>query len=123
MTHTDPATKNAIIAVALKRMASQLYVPRSPADFDEEGEITLCAAACLAFAGLSVTESPSEARAFERRIADSRDSGLIESAFEQIGWSKSSCNYWMQQNDVTPPDVRKREMLRMLARAVANVER
>ncbi len=102
-----------VLRLASQFVARQPRVGFSPAEADEEGRVNLCAAACLAKAGMHLSFSESAARNFEEEIAATLSSSLLEDAFERLGWDMSVCQRVRQANNNLPAGVRKPEVLRM----------
>ena len=88
-------------------LASQSFVPMSPATLDEAGRPCLCAAALLASAGLRDKVSPFRAHKFESELATTKEKRLVYDAYAELGWSRALCNEMMDRNDAAAPEVRK----------------
>src|SRR5258708_14769092 len=82
-------------------LSEQSLVPVSHADYDGNGQVCLCAAGILAKAGLQVLHSTTKAERFEVELANTRDKGLLYSAFEAFGWSAQLCREMVTKNDIT----------------------
>ena len=87
-------------------LTDQSFVPVSPADYDRNGRVCLCAAGILAKAGLQVLQSTAKAEQFETDLTRTRDKGLLYSAFETLGWSAQLCREMVNKTDITAPELR-----------------
>lgn len=94
--------------------ATQPAVPRSPVE-TVDGRLTLCAAACLATAGLYLYVSPEDAARFEDELGESRSFALVIDAFDRLGWDRRYCLNALQFNDSRTPRHRKSEVVDYLA--------
>lgn len=94
-------------------IAVQSRVPTSPVEVENTGKINLCAAACLAYAGLQVAFSEQEAKLFETELMRTRSSSVIEEAFETFGWGRDLCGVILQFNDNLSPELRKARVLQL----------
>jgi hypothetical protein len=112
-------THNTILETAKSRVSQQPYLPLSPVGVTADGDVMLCAAACLAFAGLQVLGSVTEARRFQSKLAETRDSQIVEAAFARLGWKEEACHDFMNKNDASPSSARKDLVLGMLGRISA----
>lgn len=83
----------------------QGYLPNSPGEYSSTGEVQLCAAACIAYAGLKLKE-PSNAKKFSEKIGQSRDKNIIIDAFKNLGLSESVCASVLALNDASHPEER-----------------
>ena len=100
---------------AMEIAAAQSSVPLSPAGVDKTGRLTLCAAACLAVAGLEIRRSMSHERAFEFALAKTGSKNKVRMAYRDLGWDDSLCERLMTTNDAAPADRRKDIVLNALA--------
>lgn len=96
---------------AWQRIEAQPSTPKSPAEINQ-GKTCLCAAACLAWAGLKVQTSSAAASRFEEDLGRARDFRLVRAAFDQLGWGQSLCNAKLAMNDETPDDQRSARVAR-----------
>ncbi len=99
-------------------LTEQSYVPVSPADYDKDGKVCLCAAGILAKAGLHVFHGAARAEQFEAELVRTGDTSLLDSTFETLGWSAQLCRDLRTRNDITVPAFRPtiiRSLLRELS--------
>lgn len=110
-----------VVEEALNVVRQQSTVPRSPAGTDPAGEPVLCAAACLAFAGLKSLKGPQSALAFRDELGRDRSFALVERTFIDLGWNVDECRQKLIDNDSASDRERKavvtRCFLSMLDRA------
>ena len=100
---------------AIEIAAAQSSVPLSPAGVDKTGRLTLCAAACLAMAGLEIRRSMSHGTAFAFALAKTGSKNKVRMAYRDLGWDHSLCVSLMTANDAAPADRRKNIVLKALA--------
>lgn len=100
--------------LAAKMIDEQPVVPKSPAE-QSYGRINLCAAACLAKAGLHLYASPEEAAEFEENVEITRSFALVGATFDRFNWDRRICNSALQFNDSQAPESRKDSVLRLFA--------
>jgi hypothetical protein len=96
---------NRIVARAGAILTSQSFVPLSPAATGVNGDICLCAAASLAFAGIETEFGSAAADEFRATICSMSSKGL-EEVFERLGWTPSLCAAIREPNDAASPDDR-----------------
>lgn len=106
------------ICMAKSMLASQSFVPLSPASRDESGHVCLCAAGILASAGLQVHVSSREALDFGAELAETGNKDLLFRAFEQLGWPGTLCLDMVDRNDASAPEQR-REVVRSLLQSLS----
>jgi len=91
-------------------LSAQPFVPLSPADLDDNGNVCLCAAGLLAKAGLLVAGRKEQAIHFEFDLAQTKRRELLFSAFASLGWSTMLCAEMIKENDLTDSS-RRREIV------------
>lgn len=89
---------------ALAIAKQQGFLPNSPAEI-RNGELQLCAAACVAYAGLKL-RSPGQERDLYFSLMDRSDKQTVLDAFAKLGLSPESCQRAMVINDQTEPEHR-----------------
>ncbi len=94
----------------------QQFAPISPVQRGPNGDIQLCAAACLAAASIKVRSGDDAAGEFARNLANTGDRDFVRSEFEHLGLSRETCDQVFQRNDayLTPLD-RKSGIARLFA--------
>jgi hypothetical protein len=104
-----------IVKLAAERFAVQQIAPKSPCAFTANGDLALCAAAMLAWAGLTVRHGAAEAQQFEKRLAASGSKSLLEDTFQRLGWSAEQCRRVLEFNDSAAAPERKPKILGFFA--------
>lgn len=100
-----------MVALKYKKRAveianSQGYLADSPAEINNNGNITLCAAACLAYAGIEIEDGDLCAEEFSRKlVAEKKKSEIIE-VFKRFGWGSNFGNFIVVMNDKTKREQR-----------------
>jgi hypothetical protein len=94
-------------------LASQSFVPLSPATRDDSGRVCLCAAAMLASAGLRTKVSLRKAQEFDMELAETKSKDLVYHTFERLGWPAELCREMMDRNDTSATE-RRREVVASL---------
>lgn len=87
---------------ALDIAAAQGTLASSPAEHGPNGQTVLCAASCIAYAGL-VEADASEAASFLRDLARRRDKAAVSAAYQRLGLSAELAEATMARNDSTAP--------------------
>ncbi|SRR6266478_1103319 len=95
------------INFALELLRKQTFVPKSPAAYDEQGKLCLCAAGILARAGLNEVLTPYDAELFWGDIAVTADKSRLFQAFHLLGWSSELCQDIISENDRSDPALRR----------------
>jgi len=93
--------------LAAKLIRAQSKVPKSPVGVDANGSIVLCAAACLAYAGLQDAFSREVADNFALHLAKTKSFIEVKQAFEKLQWPIAVCNGYFDLNDGTPEQIRQ----------------
>jgi hypothetical protein len=106
MTNLNGLTIN-VLNEATGILSAQPFVPLSPADLDEDGNVCLCAAGILAKAGLLAAGRKDQASHFEFESARTKRRELLFSAFASLGWSSTLCAEMVKENDATGSSRRK----------------
>ena len=91
-------------SLALARAREQECLPESPAKV-VDSEILLCAAACIAYAGLKL-KRPGAEKVLCSSLLKRSDKTLVVDAFAELGLSSTTCFYTMSINDETEPEHR-----------------
>lgn len=91
---------------ALSVAQEQGFLPDSPAETVDR-ELRLCAAACVAYAGLKLMR-PGREEKFRSSLRTQRDKQIVISAFSELGLSRAVCLEAMMINDRTLPEDRVR---------------
>jgi len=78
----------------------------SPAEVRQDGTVKLCAAACVAFAAIQVTQGIASAKKFRAELASTANANVLEQTFEHFGFGKSLCSLIRIENDRLAPDAR-----------------
>ena len=104
---------------ALEVARGQAAVPDSPGRRSEDGAVALCAAACVAHAGLELRYGADRAEAFRADVGTTGSKRLVVDAFERLGLDGDACAYTMAVNDRTAPAGRIDALARLLARRPA----
>lgn len=112
-----------VIISAIDKINSQALLPTSPVGQDAIGNMVLCAAACLAYAGFKIHQSSIKSDTFERRLYINRDYQTVFEAFKELGWSEISCTEWMTYNDSIHVTERKKKIIEKLKEAVDDKNR
>ena len=95
---------------ALAIAKQQGFLPNSPAEI-RNGELQLCAAACVAYAGLKIM-SPGRERDLYSSLMSTNNKQTVLNAFAELGLSLESYQRAMLINDQTEPE-RRIEVLRL----------
>lgn len=101
---------NNILERAKKIGTEQGFLPLSPYSVDAESKVALCAAACLAYAGLENISKQTADGFVAALIMDLSDTALYE-AFDQLNWPTAVCEHVRIENDKSSPDVRLSKFL------------
>lgn len=104
-----------ILRRAVRIAELQDEMPLSPASRNDSGKISLCAAACLAYAGLEVLVSLEEARRFACLLAEPNSGVSVELAFGRLGWKPDLCRMMRIDNDRTPATLRKQRFIQAIS--------
>ena len=88
-------------AAAIEQADLQGYFPNSPSERVED-RTALCAAACIAYAGLKVT-APVLAEIFMDEVGVMQDKRIVVDAFMSFGLSEEVCFATMALNDASAP--------------------
>ena len=92
-------------AVAAMAVAEgQGSLPDSPAEM-VNGDLQFCAAACVAYAGLKITQ-PGQEQVFRLNLSASNDKRIVVDAFASLGLPAVVCSQTMNINDSTPQQLR-----------------
>ena len=110
--------RESMIPVALVKRAREIVlaqraVPMSPAAYTSEGDIVLCAAACLAYAGLERRDGPIAAVSWAHALARCGSTRELVEAFTELGWDVEMCREKIDFNDRMPADARQQEVASM----------
>jgi hypothetical protein len=89
---------------ALARAEEQGYLPDSPAEV-ADGEAVLCAAACIAYAGLKL-KRPGHEQQLCSSLSRSRNKQIVVDAYATLGLPPSACFDTMAINDKALPEQR-----------------
>ncbi len=82
---------------------TQAALPNSPGRRLSSGAVALCAAACLALAGLEVRYGAEQAAAFRADVGATGSKRPVMEAFERLGLGRDACAAIMHMNDRTSP--------------------
>jgi hypothetical protein len=85
--------------VAINRAEGQGYLPNSPGVRDG-ANVALCAAACIAYAGLN-DSYPESSNAFLEEIGKFQDKQVVINAYKLLGLPEVACIQTMHTNDST----------------------
>ena len=107
--------KKNVISGAIERIKHQKHTPISPCSVDDKGNINLCTAASVAFAGLLSVYGQEAATNFENALKQKRDVELLYSTFDKLGWERQICSTMKIFNDSVHPDKRTEEVIRFLS--------
>lgn len=99
---------------AAQRIQTQPDAPVSPCSVSDAGDVSLCAAAAIAAGGLEVARGSRARRAFERRLAQSRQRSLVFDTFARLGWPATDCGEKMRFNDAQSASRRRQAVTRYL---------
>lgn len=111
----DPA----VLMRAMDIYSTQLESPVSPGRADEHGQVSLCAAAAIAAAGVEMCHGAADRRRFESAVVNSASKDVLFKTFEGLGWDAGVCARTVGFNDACPTDVRRESVLRFLAGGLA----
>jgi hypothetical protein len=106
-----------VIERAKDILSSQPTVPLSPARLDR-GQLSLCAAAALALAGIENRFGSNAAEAF-RRNAASISTRELEMEFEKLEWGTAICAELRYCNDAASPESRLGVILSSLEQIIS----
>lgn len=90
---------------ALSIASGQGTLANSPAELGLNGQLVMCTASCIAYAGLLETDM-SEAATFLGALTDSSGKSAVVAAYQRLGLSAELANATMAQNDRTPSEDR-----------------
>ena len=82
---------------------AQAALPDSPGRHSSSGAVALCAAACLAVAGLEIHYGAEYAAAFRAEVGATGSKRPVMDAFERLGLGRGACAALMHMNDRTAP--------------------
>jgi hypothetical protein len=102
-------------------LISQHFVPESPAEFDANGRVCLCAAGILAKAGLLLADNDGRINNFELDLARTKSRDLLFSAFDSLGWSATLCADMIRENDATD-SARRKEVIHARLRTLQGTQ-
>ena len=97
---------------ALETAEAQGALPESPGAV-AGGSFHLCAAACVAYAGLR-RQDEAKAKAFRTLLGATRSKQTVGDAFEELGLGQTACVVTMGLNDDTSPPRRIARMADLL---------
>lgn len=103
-----------VIEQAIGILMQQKITPKSPGALTEDGQVTFCAAAALAVAGLQLEGKPDRLNEFCNEIATSESVDSVRNIFVEQGWSVDLCNRVLMLNDKSDPYERTRRVIRCL---------
>ena len=107
-------TTQSILVRAKSICANQLEMPQSPGTINKQGQISLCAAAAVAAAGLEVQKGFEARREFESKVVKSHSIDVIIDVFDQLGWEREVCEAAIMLNDTTPSAIRRERVISYL---------
>ena len=100
---TLPEIDDAWARRALDVAREQGTLPDSPGRRSSSGAVALCAAACLAEAGLEVHCGAEQAAALRAEVGATGLKQPVVDAFERLGLGRDACAALMLMNDQTAP--------------------
>ena len=112
---TLPEIDDAWARRALDVAREQGTLPNSPGRRSSGGAVALCAAACLAWAGLEARYGADQAAAFRTEVGATGSKQPVVDAFERLGLGRDACVITMSVNDRTPPADRVAALADLLA--------
>lgn len=96
-----------VIDLAIRLIREQDSTPESPGALTADGQVTYCAAAALAAAGLQSVNVSNRNKVFSDGIGTSDFADTIREVFVEQGWSLEFCNEVMLlNNSFAPPRAR-----------------
>jgi hypothetical protein len=101
-----PASLASVLQVAQQIARRQGGLATSPVEVYPDGDIRLCAAACVGFAALRLADGDAIAQAFRNELASSTNAPILEQTFERFGFGKLLCSLIRIENDRLPPEAR-----------------
>ncbi|MCY4211502.1 MAG: hypothetical protein OXD47_04370 [Gammaproteobacteria bacterium] len=100
-----------VIELAINLIKQQDSTPESPGALTADGQVTYCAAAALAAAGLQSVNVLNENGVFSDGIGTQSFADKIRKVFVEQGWSLDLCNEIMLLNDAFAPHERSRRII------------
>jgi hypothetical protein len=100
-----------VVEEAIHIIQTQGPTPYTPGERRSDGGIALCAAAALAYAGLTLAGFSERLRQFEEELVASKSVDSIRKVFKELGWSEALCNTTMSKNDGFTPSARRRGVM------------
>ena len=104
-----------IVDVALNILNEQSVVPQSPAIYDEQGKLCLCAAGILAKAGLMVVRPLEANDAYWSDTVLTQDKSRLFEIFGLLGWDSMQCRNLIAENDAADPADRRMTVAKRMA--------
>ena len=98
--------------------AAQSIAPLSPGDMDEAGNVSFCAAAAIAVAGIEMIEGAEARRTFEKSIIESGSTDEVFAAFDRFEWDDQLCAITLERNDAASSCSRRSAVLNLLSEAM-----
>lgn len=98
---------------AISIAKNQQYLPNSPGEITRDGDIFMCAAACIAYAGLDFIDRQ-KAEEFKKEISKNLSKQTVRNAYSFLGLSEKSCDETMLINDQYSSDKRIEILIQML---------
>lgn len=95
--------------------ARQPNAPSSPGDVNDSGDVSFCAAAAIAAAGIEIFENSAERERFATAIAESGSSEEIFTVFRRFGWDTQFCAATVGRNNAFPSHERRGRVLDLLS--------
>lgn len=111
---TQPRLPANVVDRAVCLIAQQETTPESPGTKTPDGQVSLCASAALAVAGLEIQGDSDRAGALREGIASSDAKDDIRRVFVEQGWSSDLCNHIMIFNNMLSPRERSRGVMEYL---------
>ena len=111
---TRPHLPADVVDRAVCLIAQQETTPESPGSKALDGQVTLCAGAALAVAGLETQGDFDRAEELREGIAISGSKDGIRRVFVEQGWSSALCDHIMIFNNRLPPRERTRGVVEYL---------
>ncbi len=93
---------------------NQNPTPMSPTGTDTDGNITLCAAAAVAYADIEQTEGLDAARQYAEELAATGNRDLVRDRFARMLNEQITCDEIFQRNDAAPEGSRSEIISQLL---------
>ena len=100
-----------VIELAIRLIKKQESTPESPGAMTADGQVTYCAAAALAAAGLQFASMSNRTKVFADVTGTSGFADTIREVFVEQGWSLNLCDEVMLLNDAFAPHERSQRVI------------